>query len=95
MDMRALKVGQKVLLSDVLPGGTSGEVTEVTKWHVSVAVSARLDGVDGWYVVEFNYDGSVANLFDWIDTSVPGWDRPEFTGPIPGLKIIGIKEDAA
>jgi hypothetical protein len=45
LDMRALKVGQKVTLSDALPGGgTTGVVADVTKWHVSVQVAARIEG---------------------------------------------------
>ncbi len=48
MDTSKLVVGQHVPLSDALPGaGTSGVVTEVTKWHVAVAVAARREGVDG------------------------------------------------
>jgi hypothetical protein len=97
MGMRALKHGQHVILSDVLPGTILGSrVTEITKGHVSVCVYAQLDGKDGVYLVEFDYDGNVVRLYDWIETDGYYvefiWTRPV----IPGLKIIGIKaEDAA
>jgi hypothetical protein len=94
MDMRSLKVGQKVTLSDALPGEISRSVvTEVTKWHVTVQVYARLDGKDGGYAVEFNYDGSVDKLYPWIDASTPCWDCPVQWGPIPGLKILSIEQE--
>jgi hypothetical protein len=97
IDMHKLIVGQHVVLTEALPGlreGATGVVTEVTKWYVGVAIPARLDGVDGWYLVQFNYDGSVNKSFPWIDASTPGWDCRVTWGPMPGLKIIGIKEDS-
>jgi hypothetical protein len=94
MNMRALKVGQHVTLSDALPGEISkSEVIEVTKWYVAVGVNARLDGVDGFYLVHFNYDGSVLRLYPWIDASTPGWDGWATWGPIPQLRIIDPKEE--
>jgi hypothetical protein len=98
MDMRALKRGQHITLSDVLPGVLSnGRVTEITKGHVSVQVDALIGSTEGAYLVEFDYDGNVIRLYDWIETDTPGY-YVEFsrTRPvIPGLKIIGLKEDAA
>jgi hypothetical protein len=95
MDMRALKVGQKVTLSDALPGGgTLGVVTEVTKWHVTVVVAARIEGKDGGYCIDFDQDNSVCIFFDWTDRA--GWDISwAIPCPIPDLKIIGVAEDAA
>lgn len=94
IDISKLVVGQHVTLSDALPGEISrSEVTEVTKWYVAVEVYARLDGVDGGYLVHFNYDGSVLRLYPWIAASTPGWDCPVTWGPIPGLKIIDPEEE--
>ena len=89
MDMRALKFGQQVVLSDALPGdGTTGVVTEVAKWHVMVVVAARIDGVDGAYCVEFDYDNNVYVFFDWTDSKA-GWDIGwAIPCPIPDLKIV-------
>jgi hypothetical protein len=88
MEMRALKVGQHVTLSDALPGGgTDGVVTAVTKWHVSVQVAAQREGKDGAYCVQFDYDGNVVMFFDW--TQAAGWDvSMAIECPIPGLKIL-------
>jgi hypothetical protein len=84
MDMRALKVGQHVTLSDALPGGgTGGVVIKVTKWCVDVQVD-RIDGEDaayyGPYFLVFNYDGNVTMFYNcWW------WVSP---CPIPDLKIL-------
>jgi hypothetical protein len=89
MDMRALKVGQHVTLSDALPGnGTAGVVTEVAKWHVSVQVDARIKGVDGAYCVEFDYYNNVYRFFDWTDSKA-GWDLSwAIPCPILYLRIV-------
>jgi hypothetical protein len=93
MDMRALKVGQNVTLSEALPGaGTTGVVREVTKWRVDVQVEARIDGEDGAYYVVFNHDGSLAAFYGWVDASTPGWDFIS-PSPIPDLKIIETSND--
>jgi hypothetical protein len=92
--MRKLKVGQKVTLSDALPGGgTTGVVMEVAKHYVTVTVAARIEGEDGGYCLHFNYDGNVTMFYDWIDASCPLWDWVS-PCPIPGLKIVCIKEDS-
>ena len=90
MDTSKLVVGQHVPLSDALPGaGTSGVVTEVTKWHVAVAVAARREGVDGQYLVLFDNDGNEVMFYDWIHARAAGWDvSMAIECPIPGLKII-------
>jgi hypothetical protein len=88
MDMRALKVGRKVTLSDALPGGgTSGVVIEVRKWNVGVQVAAQREGKDGAYCVVFDYDDNVVMFYDW--TQGGGWDHSMSTeSPISDLKII-------
>jgi hypothetical protein len=93
-DMRALKVDQKVTLSEALPGGgATGVVTEVAKWHVVVVVAARIEGVDGAYCIDFDYAGNVTMFYDWTDSKA-GWDHSYATTcPIPELKIVSIKED--
>jgi len=89
MDMKALKVGQKVTLSDaLLGGGTIGEVAEVAKWHVTVVVAARIESVDGTYCIDFDYAGNVTMFYDWTDSKA-GWDHSYATTcPIRGLKIV-------
>src|SRR5262249_732525 len=88
MDMRALKVGQKVTLSDVLAGvGAAGVVSELTKWHVTVCVDARIDGVDGAYCVEFDYNNNVSMFYGWTDRA--GWDGGNVPAPV-GLEIVGL-----
>jgi hypothetical protein len=92
MDMRELRVGQRVTLSGALPGGgISGVVKEVAKHHVTVTVAARIEGEDGDYCVHFDYDGNVTMFYDWVDASMPGWDWAS-PCPIPDLKII-LKEE--
>jgi hypothetical protein len=91
MDMRALKVGQKVTLSDELPGGgTTGLVTGITKGYVSVQIDARLEGEDGAYCVHFDYGGNLSLFYSWTSGSIWWWAGSPC--PIPDLKIIGIKE---
>jgi hypothetical protein len=87
MDMRALKVGQHVTLSDALPGGgTAGVVREAGK-YVAVTVAAQIEGKDGAYYITFNNDGSLSLFYGWIDASTPAWDWVS-PCPIPDLKII-------
>jgi hypothetical protein len=97
MDMRTLKVGQKVILSGALPGGgTTGVVTYIAKWHVSTMVNAQIEDENGDYLVQFDYDGNVVMFYDWIPASRAGWDIScAIECPIHDLKIVGIKEDAA
>jgi hypothetical protein len=82
MDMRALKVGQKVTLSGALPGaGITGKVIETAKGHVDVQVD-RTDGEEPYFLV-FNYDGNVTMFYEcwwWVSQ-----------GPIPDLKIVGAQ----
>jgi hypothetical protein len=86
LDMRALKVGQHVTLSDALPGGgTAGAVTEVTKWYVMVRVDARIESEDGAYCVQFDYDGNETMFYDWTLGSLWWWVSP---CPIPDLESI-------
>jgi hypothetical protein len=60
MDMRALKVGQHVILSGALPSaGTVGEVTYTGK-YVAVAVAAQIEGEDGRYGMTFHNDGNLS-----------------------------------
>ncbi|MGA8734944.1 MAG: hypothetical protein WB558_13575 [Terriglobales bacterium] len=96
LDLRKLVQYQHVTLSDVLPGVvSSSRVAKITKGHIGVEVEAQINGVDGAYLVDFDYDGHVIRLYDWIETDTPGY-YVEFsrTRPIiPGLKIIGIKEE--
>jgi hypothetical protein len=90
MDIRALKVGQKVVLSEALPNaGATGVVTAVTKARVNIQVNARIEGVDGAYCVWFNFDGSVDAFCDWTDRA--GWEGGS-PCPIPDLKIISSEE---
>jgi hypothetical protein len=95
MDMKSLKVSQHVTLSDALPGdGTTGEVIEVAKWHVTVIVAARIEGVEGRYCIEFDYDRNVYRFFDWIPASQSGWTVDwAIPCPIPDLKIIETSND--
>jgi hypothetical protein len=92
MDMKALKVAQKVTLSEALPeGGITGEVIEVNTWHVAVVVAARMEGVEGRYCIEFDYDNNVYRFFDWIPVSQSGWTVDWAVWcPIPDLKIVGL-----
>jgi len=86
MDMRALVLGQYVTLSEALSGsGTAGVVIEVAKHHVSVRVGALIDGKDGAYCVDFDYDGNETMLYDWTLGSLWWWVSP---CPIPDLESI-------
>jgi preprotein translocase subunit YajC len=96
LDLHKLVRRQHVTLSDVLPGVvSSSRVTEITKGHVSVQVEAQIDGVEGAYLVHFDFDGHVIRLYDWIETDTPGYYVEFFrTRPIiPGLKIIAVGEE--
>jgi len=87
---KTMAVGQKVILSGTLPGGgTTGLVIDVTKWHVSVQVDARLEGKDGAYCVQFDYDGNVSLFYSWTDSKA-GWDWAGSPCPIPDLKIVKL-----
>jgi hypothetical protein len=89
VDMRALKVGQKVTLSDVLPGGgTTGVVIGITKGYVSVQIDARLEGEDGAYCVHFDYNGNLSLFYSWTSGSIWWWAGSPC--PIPDLKIVGL-----
>lgn len=91
VDMRALKVGQKVTLSGALPGGApAGVVMEVTKGYVSVQIDARLEGEDGAYCVHFDYDGNLSLFYSWTSGSIWWWAGSPC--PIPDLKIISSEE---
>jgi hypothetical protein len=90
MDMRPLVLGQYVTLSEALPGsGTAGVVIEITKHHVSVRVGALIDGKDGAYCVDFDYDGNETLFYGWTESKA-GWDWVS-PCPIPDLKIVGLK----
>jgi hypothetical protein len=89
MDMRALKVGQKVILSGALPGGgTTGVVMAVEKYFVVVKVAAQIKGEDGAYAINFDYNGNMALFYSWKDAFTPAWDWAGTPCPIPNLKII-------
>ena len=96
MDMRALKVGQKVILSGALPGGgTAGVVIEVAKYYVAVKVAAQLNDEDGAYAINFDYRGNMTLFYSWKDNHTSCWDWAGTPCPIPDLKIVGIKEEDA
>jgi hypothetical protein len=92
IDIRALKVGKKVTLSDALPGGgTTGIVIEVSKYRVVVQVDTRREGKDGAYRAVFDYDGNVTSFYDWTDGAGWEWASP---CPIP-MKIISADPDVS
>jgi hypothetical protein len=94
MDMRALKVGQHVILSGALPSaGNVGEVTYAGK-YVAVAVAAQIDGEDGRYGMTFHNDGNLSLFYGWYSANENREPWCEKC-PIPELKIIGVKEVAA
>jgi hypothetical protein len=91
MDMRALKVGQKVTLSAALPGaGAEGIVAAVTKWNISVQVPAQI--VDGGHWIIFDHNNDIFIFYGWADKKQwdsTGWDISwAIPCPIPGLKIV-------
>jgi hypothetical protein len=94
MDMRALVLGQYVTLSEALSGsGTAGVVIEVAKHHVSVRVGALIDGKDGAYCVDFDYEGNETLFYGWTESKA-GWDISwAMPCPIPDLKIVGLKKN--
>jgi hypothetical protein len=83
MDMRALKVGQKVRVQfySQVKDATVEAVTEDYIW-VDIPRSETENG----YCIELNHDGSYRRM-----CSAGGAWEPR---PVPGLKIIGIKEEA-
>ncbi len=91
MDMRAVKVGQKVTLSGALPGGgITGVVIEATKGHFTAKVDAQIAGEDGSYAINFDYDGNLVLFYSWVGASTPGWDWAGSPCPIPSVRVINF-----
>jgi hypothetical protein len=82
MDMRALKVGQKVRIQiySQIKDGTVEEVTEDYIW-VDIARSENENG----YCIEFNHDGIQRR----VCSAGGAWDPR----PIPDLKIFNAPCD--
>ena len=96
MDMRALKVGQRVTLSAALPRvGTEGIVIALSKWSVYVQVPVEI--VEGGYCIAFEHSNDIYMFYGWLDKGEVdryGWCMIDFACmcPIPDLRIVGILE---
>jgi hypothetical protein len=83
MDMKALKVGRRVIIESYFDGRREATVKEVTEDYVRVRVENWGDVKP--YGVDFKYDGSVDALLGWgSDVSRPG----QYVGG--ELKIVQI-----
>jgi hypothetical protein len=67
MDMRALKVGQKVRI-EIASTLNEATVTEVTDDYVQAEVTQLSEKVLHGFAVDFHYDGW-ARVWEWVDAS--------------------------